>query len=65
MLKIFLNIVETTVPIFGDVVENVRAKEGSVGRFFAPRFIKQMIRLLVMAAAIYAFYASNHDSGKP
>jgi|TARA_R110000764_G_scaffold132013_1_gene219815 hypothetical protein len=59
MLKIFLNIVETTVPIFGDVVENVRAKEGSVGRFFAPRFIKQMIRLLVMAAAIYAFFSGK------
>ena len=59
MLKVFLNIVETTVPIFGDVVENVRAKEGSVGRFFAPRFIKQMIRLLVMAAAIYAFFSGK------
>ena len=55
MLKIFLNIVETTVPIAGELVENIRSKDGSVGRFFAPRFIKQMIRLIVTIAAIYAF----------
>tara|TARA_R100001369_G_C3186732_1_gene142760 strand:+ start:178 stop:429 length:252 start_codon:yes stop_codon:yes gene_type:complete len=55
MLKTFLNIVETIVPIGGEVVENIRAKEGGINRFFAPRFIKQMIRLLVTAAAVYAF----------
>lgn len=55
MLKTLLNIVETVVPIGGEVVENIRAKEGGINRFFAPRFIKQMIRLLVTGAAIYAF----------
>jgi len=55
MLKIFLNIVETVVPIGGELVENIKAKEGGIGRFFAPRFIKQMIRLIVTIAAIYAF----------
>ena len=55
MLKIFLNIVETFVPIAGEVVENVKSKDGGVGRFFKARFIKQMIRLLVTAAAIFAF----------
>jgi len=55
MLKVFLNIVETFVPIAGEVVENVKSKDGGVGRFFKARFIKQMIRLLVTAAAIYAF----------
>ena len=53
MLKILLNIVETLVPIAGEVVENVKSKDGGVGRFFAPRFVKQMIRLLVAAGAIY------------
>tara|TARA_R110000796_G_scaffold21344_1_gene62858 strand:+ start:1007 stop:1216 length:210 start_codon:yes stop_codon:yes gene_type:complete len=55
MLKVFLNIVETIVPIAGDVVENIKSKDGGAGRFFKARFIKQMIRLLVTAAAIYAF----------
>lgn len=55
MLKVFLKIVETVVPIGGELVENFKAKEGGVGRFFAPRFIKQMIRLLVTAGAVYAF----------
>ena len=55
MLKIFLNLVETIVPIGGELVENIKAKEGGAGRFFAPRFIKQMIRLLVAAGAVYAF----------
>ena len=55
MLKVFLKIVETVVPIGGELVENIRAKEGGINRFFAPRFIKQMIRLLVAAAAVYAF----------
>jgi len=55
MLKIFLNIVETVVPIGGEIVENIKSKDGGVGRFFKARFIKQMIRLLVTAAAIYAF----------
>tara|TARA_R110000764_G_scaffold219975_2_gene308147 strand:- start:721 stop:933 length:213 start_codon:yes stop_codon:yes gene_type:complete len=55
MLKTFLNIVETFVPIAGEVIENVKSKDGGVGRFFKARFIKQMIRLLVTAAAIYAF----------
>jgi len=55
MLKIFLNLVETVVPIGGELVENIKAKEGGVGRFFAPRFIKQMVRLLVAAGAVYAF----------
>ncbi len=55
MLKTFLNLVETIVPIGGELVENIKAKEGGVGRFFAPRFIKQMIRLLVAAGAVYAF----------
>ena len=53
MLKILLNIVETLVPVAGELVENVKSKYGGVGRFFAPRFIKQMIRLLVAAGAIY------------
>jgi len=53
MLKIFLNIVETVVPIGGEIVENIKSKDGGVGRFFKARFIKQMIRLLVTAAAIY------------
>jgi hypothetical protein len=55
MVKVFLNIVETFVPIAGEIVENVKSKDGGVGRFFKARFIKQMIRLLVTAAAIYAF----------
>ena len=55
MLKIFLNLVETIVPIGGEIIENIKAKEGGAGRFFAPRFIKQMIRLLVAAGAVYAF----------
>ena len=55
MLKIFLNLVETVVPIGGELVENIKAKEGGVGRFFASRFIKQMVRLLVAAGAVYAF----------
>ena len=55
MLKVLLNIVETFVPIAGEVVENVKSKDGGVGRFFKARFIKQMIRLLVTAAAIFAF----------
>jgi|TARA_R110000823_G_scaffold259081_1_gene380333 hypothetical protein len=55
MLKIFLNLVETVVPIAGDVLENVKSKDGGVGRFFKARFIKQMIRLLVTVGAVYAF----------
>jgi hypothetical protein len=55
MLKIFLNIVETLVPIGGELVENIKAQEGGPGRFFAPRFVKQMIRLIVTVAAVYAF----------
>ena len=55
MLKIFLNLVETTVPIAGELVENIKSKDGGAGRFFKPRFIKQMIRLLVTIAAVYAF----------
>jgi len=55
MLKVFLKIVETVVPIGGEIVENIKAKEGGAGRFFAPRFIKQMVRLLVAAGAVYAF----------
>ena len=59
MLKVLLNIVETFVPIAGEVVENVKSKDGGVGRFFKARFIKQMIRLLVTAAAIYAFFSGK------
>ena len=55
MLKIFLNLVETVVLIAGDVLENVKSKDGGVGRFFKARFIKQMIRLLVTVGAVYAF----------
>ena len=55
MLKIFLNLVETVVPIAGDGLENVKSKDGGVGRFFKARFIKQMIRLLVTVGAVYAF----------
>lgn len=55
MLKIFLNLVETFVPVGGELLENIRAREGGINRFFAPRFIKQMIRLLVAAGAVYAF----------
>jgi hypothetical protein len=53
MLKVLLNIIETLIPVAGEVVENVKSKDGGVGRFFAPRFVKQMIRLLVAAGAIY------------
>ena len=30
MLKIFLNLVETIVPIGGELVENIKAKEGGM-----------------------------------
>ena len=53
MMKVLLNIIETLIPVAGEVVENVKSKDGGVGRFFAPRFVKQMIRLLVAAGAIY------------
>ena len=52
-MKVLLNIIETLIPVAGEVVENVKSKDGGVGRFFAPRFVKQMIRLLVAAGAIY------------
>jgi hypothetical protein len=53
MMKVLLNIIETLIPVAGEVVENVKSKDGGVGRFLAPRFVKQMIRLLVAAGAIY------------
>ena len=55
MLKTFLNIVETVVPIGGELIENIKSTDGGINKFFAPRFIKQMLRLLVPIAAIYAF----------
>jgi len=59
MLKGLLNIVQTIIPIAGDVVEQVkdsRSAEGGEGKFkITPRFIKQIIRMLVAVAAIYMF----------
>jgi hypothetical protein len=31
MLKILLNIVETLIPVAGEVVENIKSKDGEVG----------------------------------
>ena len=55
-LKLILDLVgklgELT-PVVGDVIDNVKSKDGGLGRFFAPRFIKQIIRLIVAIAAVY------------
>lgn len=56
ILRVLLGLVEKLseyTPLIGDVVENVKSKDGGVGRFFAPRFIKQVIRLVLVALGAY------------
>jgi hypothetical protein len=38
--------VETFVPVGGEILENIRAKEGGINKFFAPRFIKQIGKVI-------------------
>jgi ABC-type protease/lipase transport system fused ATPase/permease subunit len=56
ILRVLLGLVEKLTeytPLVGDVIENVKSKDGGVGRFFAPRFIKQIIRLVLVALGAY------------
>jgi hypothetical protein len=53
MIKLLANLVETFIPVVGDIIENIKSKDGGVGRFFAPKFVKQVIRLAVALATIY------------
>lgn len=55
MLKVLSSVAEIFVPLAGDVVENIKSKDGGVGRFLTPKFIKQVIRLLVTIGATYMF----------
>ena len=54
IIKGLLNIIETVIPLAGEVVEQVKSPEGGEGRFkLTPRFIKQVIRLLVAGGVMY------------
>lgn len=55
ILKQILGLIGELTPVVGDVIENVKSQEGGVGRFFTPRFIKQVTRLIIACAAIYLF----------
>lgn len=52
-LRILKNLAETFLPVVGEVIENIQSKDGGVGRFFAPKFIKQIIRLLTAGVVLY------------
>lgn len=54
MFKVLLNIVESTIPLAGDVIDQVRSPEGGRGNFrITPRFVKQIIRLIVAGAVMW------------
>jgi len=60
ILKGLLNIIETVIPLAGEVVEQVKSPEGGTGKFkLTPRFIKQVIRLLVAASVMYMFLSGK------
>lgn len=41
------------IPVVGDVVDNVKSKDGGVGRLLKPRLVKQIIRVLLTLIAFY------------
>ena len=52
--KVLLNIIESTIPLAGEVIEQVKSPEGGQGKFkLTPRFVKQVIRLVVAIGVIY------------
>tara|TARA_R110002020_G_scaffold197064_1_gene398104 strand:- start:1499 stop:1753 length:255 start_codon:yes stop_codon:yes gene_type:complete len=54
MFKVLLNIIESTIPLAGEVIEQVKSPEGGQGKFkLTPRFVKQVIRLVVAVGVIY------------
>jgi len=54
ILKTILNVIESTIPVAGDVVDQIRSPEGGKGTFkITPRFVKQIIRLVVAGAVMY------------
>jgi hypothetical protein len=54
MFKVLLNIIESTIPLAGEVIEQVKSPEGGEGKFkLTPRFVKQIIRLIVAVGVIY------------
>lgn len=55
VLKQILTLIGEITPVVGDVVDNVKDRQGGVGRFFTPRFVKQMTRLIIVAACVYLF----------
>lgn len=59
--KILETVVEIFIPIAGDVVENIKSKDGGVGRFLTPRFVKSVIRLLVALVTLYMVIKGDLD----
>ena len=60
IIKGLLNIIETVIPLAGEVVEQVKSTEGGEGKFkLTPRFIKQVIRLLVAGCVMYMFISGK------
>jgi len=55
IIKQILGLIGELTPVVGDVIDNVKDKQGGSGRFFTPRFIKQATRLIIACAAIYLF----------
>lgn len=58
-IKAILGFVKELLPIFGDVKDNINDDQGGVGRFFTPRFIKQITRLIIAVVATYLLAKSN------
>lgn len=55
ILKQVLGTLLELIPVVGDVVDNVKSQDGGVGRFLTPRFLKQMVRVIVVIAAVVFF----------
>ena len=56
VLKTILKFIGEITPVVGDVIDNVKDRQGGVGRFFTPRFVKQMTRLVIVIAALIFFF---------
>ena len=59
ILKQILNTIADLTPIVGSIRENVASKDGGVGRFVKPRFVKSCIRLILALAACYMLAKGN------
>ncbi len=61
VLKTATSVIIPHVPLAGDVIENIRSRDGGPGRLDIKKLVTQIIRLILFAVVLWQFFAGKAE----